>query len=60
MNPELGQAWFRVAVFVAFVSAVLIPFETPGSAEFVISVTSLVIGLAFIALIAVVVRRSNH
>ncbi len=60
MSPELGQAWFRIAVFITLVSAVLIPFQKPGSAEFVISVVSLVIGLIFIAVVAFVVRRSNR
>ncbi len=60
MSPELGQAWFRIAVFITLVSAVLIPFQKPGSAEFVISVVSLMIGLIFIAVVAFVVRRSNR
>lgn len=60
MSPELGQAWFRIAFFITLVSGVLILFQSPGSAEFVISVTSFVIGLVFIAVIVLVVRRSNR
>ncbi len=60
INPELGQAWFRIAVFITGVSAVLILFQTPGTAEFVISVTSFVVGMVFIAVVAFVVRRSNR
>ncbi len=60
MSPELGQAWFRVAVFIALISGVLVPFQSPGSPGFVISVTALVIGLMFMALVAFVVWRSNH
>jgi preprotein translocase subunit Sss1 len=60
MSPELGQAWFRIAFFITMVSGVLILFQKPGSAEFVISVTSFVIGLIFIAVIAFIVRRSQH
>ena len=60
MSPELGQAWFRIAFFITAVSGVLILFQAPGSAEFVISVTSFVIGLIFIAIVAVVVRRSQR
>ncbi len=60
MSPELGQAWFRIAVFIALISCVLIPFQAPGSAEFVISVTSFVIGLIFMAVVAFAVRRSNR
>ncbi len=60
MSPELGQAWFRIAFFITAVSGVLILFQVPGSAEFVISVTSFVIGLIFIAIVAIVVRRSQR
>lgn len=60
MSPELGQAWFRIAFFITAVSGVLILFQIPGSAEFVISVTSFVIGLIFLAVVAIVVRRSQR
>jgi len=57
VNPEAGLAWFRIAVFIAFISGALIPFQKPGTAEFIISVTSLVIGLIFVGIIAFIVRR---
>lgn len=60
MSPELTHIWFRVAVFMTLVSAVLIPLQQPDTAEFVISVTSFVIGLVFVATIIVLVRRSNR
>jgi hypothetical protein len=57
MGPELGQAWFRVAIFITLVSAILIPLEPRDSAEFVVAVMSFVIGLIFIAVVAIVARR---
>lgn len=60
MSTEAGLAWFRVAVFITLVSLVLLPFEPRDSAEFVITVTSLVIGLVFMALVAIMVRRSSR
>jgi hypothetical protein len=60
MNPELGLAWFRVAIFFTLTSGILIFFQTPGTAEFVITVTSSIIGIGFIAIIALVVRWSNR
>lgn len=59
MNPQLGLAWFRVAIFIAIVSGILALIEPRDSAEFVVSIISLVIGLAFCLLIAVIVKRSN-
>ena len=57
MNPELGLAWFRVAIFITLVSGVLLLFLTPGTAEFIISVASLAVGVAFIAFIAFFAKR---
>lgn len=57
MSPEVGQAWFRVAVFIVLVSAALLYVQQPGTAEFVITVATLAIGLLFVLAIAIVVRR---
>ena len=59
MNPELGLAWFRIAIFITAVSAILALIEPRDSAEFVVSVASFVIGLLFIGVIVVVIKRSN-
>ncbi len=60
MPPELTQLWFRVAIFMTLVSAVLIPLQSPDTAEFVISVTSFIIGLVFVAVLIVIIRRANR
>ncbi|MBI5305225.1 MAG: hypothetical protein HY868_24050 [Chloroflexi bacterium] len=59
MNPELGLAWFRIALFFTLVSGALLFFEKPGTAEFVITVTSFIIGLVMLALIAIIVKRAS-
>ena len=59
MNPEAGQAWFRIATMITVVSAVLVYFTEPGSAERVVSVITLIIGLLFIGIIIVLVRRDQ-
>lgn len=60
MNPELGLAWFRIAIFFTLVSGALLFFEKPGTAEFVITVTSFIIGLVMLAVIAFVIKRASH
>jgi len=60
MPPELTQLWFRVAIFMTLVSAVLIPLQKPDTAEFVISVTSFIIGVVFVAVLMVTIRRANR
>ena len=59
MSPDLGRAAFRIAFFVTLVSAVLLPFLKPGTAEFVVNVLSLGIGLVFIFVIAIFVRLTR-
>ncbi len=59
MSSEALHAWFRIAVFITVVSAVLLFFQQPGSAEYVITVASLVVGLLFVAVIVVLVWRAN-
>lgn len=60
MGPEAGQAWFRVAMMITLVSAALLFVTERGSAAFVVSVVSLIIGLLFIAVIVFFVKRANR
>jgi len=60
MNPEAGQAWFRIATMLTVVSAALVFFTEPGTAERVVSVITLLIGLLFIGVIVILVRRNQH
>jgi uncharacterized membrane protein len=59
MNPEAGQAWFRIAIMITFVSAVLVYLTEPGTAERVVSLITLLTGLLFIGMIIVLVRRKR-
>ena len=58
MTPEMGRSFFRIAFFVTIVSVVLLPFLTPGTAEFVVDVLALGIGLVFMGLVAFLARWS--
>lgn len=59
MDPQILRAGFRLAVFVTSVALVLLFFEPRDSAEFVVSVMVLVLGLLFVGLVAVLVRYST-
>lgn len=59
MSPEAGQIWFRVAIFITVVSLLLLPFQRPGTAEFVVTVLTLIVGLIMTALIVIIVRKSQ-
>jgi hypothetical protein len=56
LSPELGRLGFRIALMMTLASAGLLLAQTPGSAEFVLMMTTLVIGVVFLLLIIVLVR----
>lgn len=58
MNPDVGRAWFRIATTVTIISAVLVYWTEPGTAERVVSVITLLIGLLFIGVIVFLIRRN--
>ena len=60
MSPEAGQAWFRIALLITLAAAALAYFTEPGSAERVVSVMTLLIGVLFIGVIVVSVRRNRR
>ena len=59
MNPEAGRAWFRIAITIMVISALLVYFTEPGTAERVVSEITLLIGLLFTGTIIVLVRRNR-
>lgn len=59
MNPEAGQAWFRVAITIVVVSAMLVYLTEPGTAEQIVSKLTLLVGLLFTGTIIVWVRRNR-
>jgi len=59
VSPELGRTWFRVAFFITLMSALLLLVVKPGTAEFVITVFTLAIGLIFMAVIIIIARKSK-
>jgi hypothetical protein len=56
MSSSLGQAAFRLGVFIVLVAGGLLLFEEPGTAEHAITQITLLIGLAFLAVVIALVR----
>jgi len=59
MDPQVLGAGFRIAIFVTTTAVLLLIFEPRDSAEFVVSVMALGIGLTFVALVALLIRYST-
>lgn len=60
MAPDLLKAFFRAGVFVAGTSIFLLFIVKRDSAEFVITILSLVIGLILIGLVSLASWYSNR
>jgi hypothetical protein len=59
MDPIALQAAFRVALLILIAAAVMLPFQPPNSAEFVVTVLAAVVGLLFVGIVAVLARLSG-
>ena len=59
MDPQVLGAGFRIAIFVTTIAVLLLIFEPRDSAEFIVSVMALAIGLTFVALVALLIRYST-
>lgn len=60
MNPRAAKSGLTLALFVAVASALMLPLQPAGSAEFVVTALALVIGLAGTAVIAFAIRRFSR
>lgn len=60
MSPESGQAWFRIGVFLVLMSLIILPFLERDSAEFVVDVLALIIGLLILGLVVLIIKLSNR
>ena len=60
MNPQTGRVAFTMAVFIAVSGVLLLPFLERDSAEFVVTVLSIITGLVMIALIAILARLGRR
>jgi len=56
IGPQLGRAAFRIAFMMVSVSTIMVFVLVPGSAEYLISVLTLILGLVFMGIIFVLVR----
>jgi hypothetical protein len=60
MNPQLGRAAFGVASFITVTGVLLLPFLERDSAEFVVTVLSIIAGGLMICLIAILAYLGRH
>lgn len=60
LSPEIGRFAFQIGFFITLVSGVLLFLLDPGSAEFVLTVAALAVGLIFLLIVFVLVRLSNR
>jgi hypothetical protein len=59
VDPIALQAAFRVALLILIAAAVMLPFQPPNSAEFVVTVLAAIVGLIFVGVVALLARLSG-
>ncbi len=57
LSPELGRAIFRIATFLIVVSLGLLMTADPGTAQQVVTVITLIVGVLLGGLVAFLVRK---
>jgi hypothetical protein len=57
VNPQAAKAGLTLGLFIVIAALMILPLQSPGSAEFVVTVLALVIGLATTGVIAFVIKR---
>jgi heme O synthase-like polyprenyltransferase len=60
ISPQMGRQALQYAAWIILVSVFLLLFLDRGSAEFVITVISLVVGLVFFGTAWFLIRRSQR
>ena len=60
MSPEIGRAAFMIGAFIGGTALVLLPFQARDSAEFVVTVLSLIVGGILMLLVAILARLTSR
>lgn len=60
ISPQLGRAALRIIMFVIVTALILLPFVKPQSAEFVVVIVTLTIGILCGVVLFVLVRRQSR
>jgi hypothetical protein len=58
VDPQIGKTAFSLGLFITVPAAALLLFQPPGSSEQLITAATLIIGLVYLTVVSVVVRRS--
>ena len=59
MDPTLLRGAFRIGFLVAIVALITLPFQPPDSAEFVVTVLAMVMGVVFAVLVVLAARFTS-
>jgi preprotein translocase subunit Sss1 len=60
MNPQAAKAGLALGLFITVAALMMLPLEPPGSAEFIVTVLALGIGIVTTGVVAFVIRRLSR
>lgn len=59
MDPQILRGGLRIGVLVLGLAILMLPFQPPGSAEFVVTILAALVGAAFVLGVALLARTAN-
>lgn len=59
MDPQILRGGFRIGVLVLGLAIGMLPFQPPGSAEFVVTILAALVGAVFVLGVALLARTAN-
>jgi hypothetical protein len=60
LDPQLGKAAMQLSLFIIVLAGGMLLFLSPDSPQFAVTVFTLVIGLFFLGLVVLLVRRFSR
>jgi fucose permease len=60
MNPQAAKAGLSLGLFIAIAALMVLPLESSGSAEFIVTLLALGIGVVTTGVIAFVIRKFSR
>lgn len=57
IDPETGQLGFRIALFILLLAGGALFIVVPGSAAYYVDLITLVIGLVFLGILIILIRK---
>jgi hypothetical protein len=60
MDPQIAKTGLAIGLFVIVAALLILPWQAPGSAEYVVTVMALAVGIVTVVVVALVIRKLSR